>query len=236
MDFSPRLELAPNGKRSDHSRAQLLGAALKCFSKDGLEGASIRDIAELAGQNIASISYHFGSKENLYHAVLTETMRLIRGPAEEVMQEISRLEASGRMTPAEAIRLLQRFFGTVFRALIADEQGVLIAPLLVREQTRPTPTFDLLYEQGIRRIHEMLSRLVGIATNVPADSPRTIVRAHSLLGQFKILITGRETLLRRMGWKNLKGKNAGMVIAVIEDNISALLNAVRNNEKAGDNK
>ena len=82
----------------------------------------------------------------------------------------------------------------------------------------------------------MLSRLVGIATNVPADSPRTIVRAHSLLGQFKILITGRETLLRRMGWKNLKGKNADMVIAVIEDNISALLNAVRNNEKAGDNK
>jgi AcrR family transcriptional regulator len=192
--------------RADRSRAQLIDAALTCFSRDGLEGTSIRDIAELAGQNTASISYHFGSKENLYHSVLAETMRLIRAVGEEVVSEIGRLEDTQSMTPAAAINLLQRFFATVFRALIEDDNGIRIAPLIVREQIRPTPTFDLIYEEGIHQNHKMLSRLVGIATNVPAGDPRTILRAHSLLGQFKVLITARETILRRLGWKDFKGE------------------------------
>ena len=224
----------PTGRvrRADRSRAQLLDAALTCFSRDGLEGASVREIADLAKQNVASISYHFGSKENLYHAVLFESMSLIRDAARAALAESGDLAGRRNLTADEAIAQLQRFFSTVFRALIADEKGVRIAPLVVREQTRPTPTFDLLYEQGLRQVHEMLSRLVGLATKARADDPATILRAHAILGQFKILITGRETLLRRLGWKNFKGKNAELATSIINENIRVLLLGLRAGKKS----
>lgn len=233
MQLSFQLEIPARRSRADVSRAKLMHAALTCFSRDGLEGASIREIAELAGQNTANISYYFGSKEGLYRAVLTQALRLLRDPAEQVQAKLSRLESEGILSPDSAIELLQLYFGTVFRGLIEDDNGIRIAPLFVREQTRPTPTFDLIYEGGLRRTHETLSRLVGIATGVPADDPRSVLRAHSLMGQFKVLITDRETLLRRMGWDNLKGKNADAVIEVFVENIRVLLEGLqRGGEKS----
>ncbi len=53
------------------TRQRILEAALSLFSAKGLEGASVREIAELAGVNSALISYHFGGKEKLYFECLS---------------------------------------------------------------------------------------------------------------------------------------------------------------------
>jgi AcrR family transcriptional regulator len=42
------------------------------FSKNGLEGTTVRDIAQLAGTNACMVSYHFDGKEGLYRACLEE--------------------------------------------------------------------------------------------------------------------------------------------------------------------
>ncbi|MBN1783710.1 MAG: TetR/AcrR family transcriptional regulator [Alphaproteobacteria bacterium] len=47
----------------------ILKTASKLFSQKGFDGTSIRDIATKSGVNIAAISYHFGSKENLFFQV-----------------------------------------------------------------------------------------------------------------------------------------------------------------------
>jgi AcrR family transcriptional regulator len=49
-------------------------AAGELFAEHGLEGTSVRAIAEKAGANIAAINYHFGSKENLYNEALRYVM------------------------------------------------------------------------------------------------------------------------------------------------------------------
>lgn len=58
------------------SRLQLLEAGAVLFAKHGLEGTSVRDIAQKAGTNVCMISYHFGGKENLYRECLAEYGRL----------------------------------------------------------------------------------------------------------------------------------------------------------------
>lgn len=214
--------------RGERSRGQLLEAALVCFSHDGLEGASVRVIARRAGQNVASISYHFGGKEGLYREVLSQAVRRVSEAADMMRRELG--EGSVQ-DPDEAIELLKRFFGSVFRVLIADKQGILLAPLIVREQTRPTAAFDVIYEGGMRRTHETVSRLVGLAIGVSAEDPVTVLRTHSLMGQFLGLITARETLLRRMGWKDFSGHNADAVMAVVEENVSVLLRGLRQQKK-----
>jgi AcrR family transcriptional regulator len=45
-------------------------AARSLFARHGYEGTSIRAITDLAGANLGAITYHFGSKETLYEAVL----------------------------------------------------------------------------------------------------------------------------------------------------------------------
>ena len=56
------------------ARARLLHAALLLFAENGFAKASIRDIAQAAGVNPASISYYFGDKNGLYRAAFTEPM------------------------------------------------------------------------------------------------------------------------------------------------------------------
>ncbi len=60
---------SPATTRGEQARQQLLQAAIELFGELGLKGATTRDIAQRAGQNIAAITYYFNSKEGLYLAV-----------------------------------------------------------------------------------------------------------------------------------------------------------------------
>jgi len=51
-------------------RDRLIEAARELFARDGFDAASVRDITARAHANLGAITYHFGSKEALYHAVI----------------------------------------------------------------------------------------------------------------------------------------------------------------------
>ena len=53
------------------TKSKLLQAGIKVFSNHGYSGGSVRQIAELAGTNIASVTYHYGSKKQLWQAAFT---------------------------------------------------------------------------------------------------------------------------------------------------------------------
>jgi len=52
------------------SRDQLLEGALLCLQTKGYARTTARDIAAASGANLASIGYHFGSKEGLLNAAV----------------------------------------------------------------------------------------------------------------------------------------------------------------------
>lgn len=54
----------------EETKANILDAAESFFAELGFHGTSLRQITERAGVNVASVNYHFGSKENLMDAVL----------------------------------------------------------------------------------------------------------------------------------------------------------------------
>lgn len=56
----------------DTARDRILAVARDEFARKGYEGASVRSITNRAAANLGAITYHFRSKEQLYHAVLTE--------------------------------------------------------------------------------------------------------------------------------------------------------------------
>jgi AcrR family transcriptional regulator len=52
------------------SREQLLAGAIECLQTKGYARTTARDIAAASGANLASIGYHFGSKEGLLNAAI----------------------------------------------------------------------------------------------------------------------------------------------------------------------
>jgi AcrR family transcriptional regulator len=60
----------PRDGNPAETRRQILRAAEESFAASGFVGATTREVAALAGVNVATLHYHFGNKERLYRAVL----------------------------------------------------------------------------------------------------------------------------------------------------------------------
>ncbi len=55
---------------SEKTKQTVLKAALKVFAREGFSNAKLRDIPSLAGTTHSLIRHHFGSKEDLWKAVV----------------------------------------------------------------------------------------------------------------------------------------------------------------------
>ncbi len=70
----PAVGRRPKSTKPDQdSRAAILKAARTVFARRGFEGASTREVAEIARVNNAMIYYHFKDKVELYRAVLGDS-------------------------------------------------------------------------------------------------------------------------------------------------------------------
>ncbi len=67
-----------NEQDSD-TRAAILTAARSIFARRGLDGTSVREVAEAAGVNNAMIYYHFKDKDALYRSVLADSFSSLTG-------------------------------------------------------------------------------------------------------------------------------------------------------------
>ena len=54
------------------SRGRILVAAKRLISRHGAASVSLRDVTEEANVNVASVSYHFGSKNDLFRAAVPQ--------------------------------------------------------------------------------------------------------------------------------------------------------------------
>ena len=77
--------------RGDDTRAALIQAGIEVFSQRGYHAASSRELTQAAGTNQALINYHFGSRGDLYQAVLAEAHRrlLSRSDLERIVARVT---------------------------------------------------------------------------------------------------------------------------------------------------
>jgi AcrR family transcriptional regulator len=101
MAGSTATKKKPKKRDADATQKRILAAAKAEFARHGLGGARVDTIAERANANKRMIYHYFGSKEDLFQAVLEDAYTDIR------MAE-RRLELD-RMEPEEAIDRLVEF-------------------------------------------------------------------------------------------------------------------------------
>ncbi len=124
-----------NERMNQPTAAALLEAATELFAEHGYAGTSIRMITRAAGANLAAVTYHFGTKRELYGAVLERAFEpLAEAVGAALSEEVPPLErvdgflrtlleflrtnpamprlmlqevAGGRMPPEEGFRVLR---------------------------------------------------------------------------------------------------------------------------------
>jgi AcrR family transcriptional regulator len=87
----------PPAARRGHKEA-LLEGAMTCLHERGFAGTTARDIVAASNTNLASIGYHYGSKDRLMVAALGESSR------RWMMPTIARLATVGDQPPWERMR------------------------------------------------------------------------------------------------------------------------------------
>jgi AcrR family transcriptional regulator len=111
----------PQGRTGDPvaTRQALFRAGSALFAEKGYDGTTVEEIAQAARANRAAISYHFGGKERLYGAILTERLA-------EVGSRLQGLLDTSK--PADA---LLRDYIACFADVVAASPD--FVPLFVRE-------------------------------------------------------------------------------------------------------
>lgn len=127
--------LFSRSREGDSQKERLLEAGVTLFARQGFEGTSIRDLAREAGCNSSLVSYHFGSKEGLYRAVL-------QGHFDVLMENLEVLKGRDE-TPIRRVVSVCRLVMGMHRRYPH------LWPLVLREMQRPTDALTEMFQRAV---------------------------------------------------------------------------------------
>jgi AcrR family transcriptional regulator len=176
---------------SADTKTRILDAAEHLFMEHGFEATSLRQLTSAAGVNLAAVNYHFGSKEELFEAVLTRRLDPMNQERIELLEKVER-DAGGRPLSCEKI-----LFAMLIPALrlARDEKrgGKNFLRLLGRAYADPAPFIrhflSAQYAQMIGRYKEAFMRAL------PHLSRQELTwRLHFVMGALSYTLAGTDAL------------------------------------------
>jgi AcrR family transcriptional regulator len=183
----------PRERPTAQTRERLLDSAERHFSEHGFAGASLREITNDAEANLAAVSYHFGSKEELFVAVLERVMAPINRERLELL-DAAEERAAGR--PLELEELLTILVGPVLRSHAAAGGAGCSLRLFARGQFEDASMWKRIAEGPLKVIKPRLE--AALARSLPHLSAQEIAyRMHFMMGAVKSA-AGDQHALRAM--------------------------------------
>ena len=142
------------------TRIRLLEAAGDVFSARGFRAATVREICEQAGANVAAVNYHFGDKERFY----AEALRYWAKVSIEQTQPATAIDRNA--PPRERLAAVIR--GTL-RSLSDGGRGSCHGKLMAQELYEPTQALDIIVSEFVRpkfmNLCEIVRAIVGSSPN-----------------------------------------------------------------------
>ncbi|MGH3677591.1 MAG: TetR/AcrR family transcriptional regulator [Mycobacterium sp.] len=138
-------------QRSNHD--QLIEGTIRCLEQLPAERVTARAIADEAGANLASIGYHFGSKDDLVTAAVIEGLDRWLAEIERMLGDLRSTTAAERFRRANVIieETRQRHTGlaqTFFAAVAKAPHDALVREQLAEGFRKTRPAVAALLELG----------------------------------------------------------------------------------------
>lgn len=144
-------------------REDLLAGARRCLEQRGYARTTARDLVAESGTNLASIGYHFGSKEALLNEAIGASFQEW---AERVRALALAIEPDG-----DPMRTLAASWDAMLTSF-AEYRGLAVAFTEALAQTERQPALRVqlaeIYEQSRTSVAAMISEVIGLP-----DGPQT---------------------------------------------------------------
>jgi len=190
---SPRPARKPTAvdTTSQDTKSRILDVAEQLFMEHGFEATSLRQLTSSASVNLAAVNYHFGTKEELFQAVLTRRLDPMN---QERIEILSKLEREMGDRPIAVERILAAMLVPALR-LARDERrgGKNFLRLLGRAYADPAPFIrhflSAQYAEMIARYKEAFHRAL------PHLSRQELTwRLHFVMGALSYTLAGTDAL------------------------------------------
>jgi AcrR family transcriptional regulator len=118
--------MPPRPDVSEERRAQIIAAALACFTRQGYVNTTMDDIVAESGLSKGAIYWYFKSKDDLFEAAANSVLERV---AEKSLQAIQACETSterlrvGAQSMVEVCREIEGYFGLVIEFWTQSERG-----------------------------------------------------------------------------------------------------------------
>ncbi|MFK7955526.1 MAG: TetR/AcrR family transcriptional regulator [Lysobacterales bacterium] len=115
---------------SGQTKHRIIQAAEQLFATHGFVRASLRQVTELAEVNLASVNYHFGSKENLVLEVFRRHLDGLNVEREKAFESV--MNRSTEQEPPTLSDLLTAFIAPALRLSTDPSQGEYFVQIVTR--------------------------------------------------------------------------------------------------------
>jgi AcrR family transcriptional regulator len=102
-------------QQADQTRARILQAAVKVFTRDGYSGGRVESISREADSNDRMLYYYFGSKEHLFVCVLEHTY-----------EQFNKAESKLKLDLSAPVQALQALVGFIWNYYVKHPEFVAI--------------------------------------------------------------------------------------------------------------
>lgn len=169
-----------------NTEQRLLEAAGEIFAEFGYRAATVRQICEKAGANVAAVNYYFGDKEGLYLAVLRSV------PDAHAVKYPSRRGLNADVTAEQRLRI---YVESLLHRVYDPGRPGWHAKIIARELAEPTRALDSLLEEVARPLHQELTAIVGQLLGSACDDAVRLCSL-SIMGQCVYYHHARAVLAR----------------------------------------
>ena len=176
---------------SQDTKSRILDAAEALFTEHGFEATSLRQLTSAAGVNLAAVNYHFGTKEELFQAVLTRRLDPMN---QERIDLLARYEREAGGQPLTCERILSAMLIPALKLARDEERGGKdFLRVLGRAYADPAPFIrnflSAQYAEMIGRFKEAFQKALPHLTK-----QELTWRLHFVMGALSYTLAGTDAL------------------------------------------
>ena len=158
------------------TKAAVFNAAERLFALHGFQNVSVRDITAEAKVNLASVNYHFGSKDSLL-------FEIFRRRTSELNRERARMlhEAAARHGGKPPVReILAAYFAPPMRWASPDNDRRISMQFIIRARSEGTAEMREVLRNDVSHLARFADALIAARPDLPRED--VYWRLHFVLG------------------------------------------------------
>jgi AcrR family transcriptional regulator len=177
-----------NIRSDDDTVMRIRDEAASLFAERGIDGVTMRALAERAGTNLAAVSYHFGGKENLAVEVFREVARRSAKKRLKALDAIEARTASlgQRPTVAEIVAV----FVDAYLGMEEPRDGILLAHFVLKHRAAPNGWTHAVVKD---ELDGLAQRFIGLLADAAPGLSLSEVhwRYHMMVGAIVLTLSDR---------------------------------------------